>query len=38
MLARISITVKEYYKLGIIRMRRGEVEELEEVGENFVVW
>lgn len=38
MIAWIQITVKLQYSGFTIRMRRGEVEELEGVGENFAVW
>jgi hypothetical protein len=38
MVARLSITVKDYYKLSIIRMRRVEVEGMEGVGGNLGVW
>jgi hypothetical protein len=45
MVARVSITVKDYYKLGIIRTRRVEVERMEGVGpsglrvnRNLRVW
>ena len=38
MIAGNWITVKVQYCGFIIRMRRGEVEEIEGVGGNFVVW
>ena len=38
MIAVNRITVKVQYHSFIIRMRRGEVEGIEGVGGNFVVW
>jgi hypothetical protein len=38
MVARISITVKDYYKISIIRMRQVEVKKMEGVGGNLRVW
>jgi len=34
----VSITVKDQYLVGIIRMRRAEVERLKGVGGNLPVW